>query len=195
MSDSSDKEIETELSALYRKRFDLKEKTLKELSMTLVRLKESAPKEIKLYYNIATFINVISYDTLIICNDIINTKNSWQRKHYSRQAALLIYETLIDIFELLGKDFRIIIDKVSSQEFESSIKEFRKTLNAFKADNFTKLQEIRNIATAHRDLNAMRQLRTILELDENYILRISLDFDRILLDLEKRLQQYCLKMF
>lgn len=179
---------EINVHELYEKRFKLKEQTLSILIKSLISLNKTAPKEIKVYFNIAAFINVISYDILVNCRDILTAESSWQKKHYSRQAALVIYESINDIFELLGKDFKTLTIKTLNKNSELNLNKFRSQLNHFKESYWKQLKEIRNAAIAHREQDAVKQLSSIISVDEEFILKITFEFETILHDLEKMLQ-------
>ncbi len=181
---------EIDVSEFYEDRFKLKEQTLSTLTKTIISLNDSAPKEFKVVFNIAAFVNVISYDILVICRDILIAESKWQKKHYSRQAVLVIYETINDLFEILGKDFKSLTMKIQNMDFQLDIKEFRSKLNQFKENHFSQLQTIRNASTAHREHDAVKQLTSILTIDEDSILEITFEFEGILHDLEKILQEF-----
>lgn len=179
-----------DVSDLFEKRFKLQEQTLSILANSLASLKDSAPNEIKVFFNVALFVNIISYDIKVICRDIIFATSKWHKRHYARQATLVVYESINDLFELLGKDFKSLTSKIPDPEFQTGITDFRAALNQFKKRHFKQLKDIRNNATAHRDKEALKQLTSILGIEEDSILKMTLEFEGILHDLEKLLQKF-----
>lgn len=179
-----------DVSDLYEKRFKVQEQTLSILAKSLASLRDSTPNEIKVLFNVALFVNIISYDTKIICRDLIFATSKWQKRHYARQAALVVYESINDLFELLGKEFKNLTSEIQDMEFQSGIKDFRARLNQFKKEHFKQLQNIRNNSTAHRDKNSLKQLTSILEIEDNSILKITFEFEGIIHDLEKLLHKF-----
>lgn len=178
----------SEVLELFNKRFKIKEKTLSTLYNANIFSQKNESKEIQLFFNLAAFVNILGYDILVISRDLIFAENKWQKKHYSRQATLIIYESINDLFELLGREFRNLTSKIHDDDFHLKVKGFRRKLNQYKEDNFQKLQEIRNSSIAHRDKDSLKQLYIIITIDEDYILKITLEFESLVHELENLLQ-------
>ena len=122
--------------------------------------------------------------------DLTFAENEWQKRYYARQASLIIYESLNDLFDLLGKDFKTIINtKLNNSELESKFLLIRKELNQFKDNNFNRLKEIRNVATAHRDNDILKQINLIAEISWSEVIGIVTVFDKILNKLGPLLQE------
>lgn len=182
--------VNTDITEIYKKRFRVKEKTLTILTNTLASLDETVPKEVKTFFNIANFVNIVSYDLMLIGRDLLFAERKWQKKHYSRQAALLIYETINDLFDLLGNDFKRLTEEIQDNNFELNMIEFRKKLNEFKVKNHVFLKEIRNITIAHRDKDSIKQINSIITIDDVGIIKITFEFEKILHELEENLQLF-----
>jgi hypothetical protein len=175
---------------LYEKRFKVQEQTLSTIIKTIVGLKVDSPSEIKVLWNIAGFVNIISYDIKVITRDMILAQDEWLKRHYARQACLIIYESINDLFELLGKDFRRILRAIQIDDLHLEFKAFRSDLNLFKDKYHKKLYTIRNMSIAHRDKQVLKQLSSIIQIDSNEILSITFEFEGILQNLEDFLQKF-----
>ncbi len=173
---------------LFEKRFKIQEQTLTTILGMNLGLKDKGPNDLKVWANMAGFINIISYDLKVITRDMIVAKDEWQKRHYARQSCLIIYESINDLFELLGKDFKRLLRTMQNNDLQLKIKKNRSDLNQFKDDYQKYLYTIRNTSIAHRDKEALKQLATIIHIDWNTIIRITLKFEEILQDLEKTLQ-------
>jgi len=126
----------------------------------------------------------------VLGQDLTFAENEWQKRYYARQASLIIYESLNDLFDLLGKDFKTIINtKLNNSELESKFLLIRKELNQFKDNNFNRLKEIRNVATAHRDNDILKQINLIAEISWSEVIGIVTVFDKILNKLGPLLQE------
>jgi hypothetical protein len=165
----TDKEFQELLSAKlasfeadFDKNFFTQEATLELLSLGVTISKAGEYKNNKLVWNVASFINISSYDLKVITKTLIFAKLEWEKRLFARHACLLIYETLNDLFDLLGKDFRkIIFELPEKAKYENDLKAIIKDLNVYKTTNFTRLQQIRNVTVAHRDQNTAEQLKVI----------------------------------
>ena len=115
-----------------------------------------------IFWNAAGFISMSSFDLKIIVKEMNFSTNEWAKRYFARQACQLIYELTNDLFEILNKDFEKEIAKLTNNEtIKTSLKNIRRELNQFKEIYFTKLKEIRNVASAHRDKDIFLQLEII----------------------------------
>lgn len=116
-------------------------------------------------------------------------KNEWQKRYYSRQASLIIYESINDFFDLLGKDFKKLISlKICDKKIEEELMIARKDLNSYKSKYFDKLKVIRNTAIAHRDNDSIKQIRTIIDICWSDTIEMVTSYDRILNQLGQTFQ-------
>lgn len=146
----------------FEKNFQTQEATLELLSLGVSVSDSMNYKSNKVVWNIACFINITSFDLKVIAKSLLFSKREWEKRLFARQASLLIYETMNDLFDLLGKDFRFIISALRDRnEFEISLKEIKKHLNDYKGLYFERLKEIRNVSIAHRDKDTIEQLKVI----------------------------------
>jgi hypothetical protein len=148
--------------SMFQKNFETQEKTLEEFIKGINHAQFNDFKDTKFIWNIAGFINIISFDLKVVGQDLLLAENEWQKRYYARQACLIIYESINDFFDLLGKDFKeIISSKICNSTIEEELKTIRKQLNSFKIEHFDNLQVIRNTAIAHRDSDILKQINTI----------------------------------
>jgi hypothetical protein len=165
----------------FEKNFFTQEATLELLSLG-VNLSDSLDyRNNKIIWNIACFVNIASYDLKIIVKAMVFSKREWEKRLFARQAALLVYETMNDLFDLLGKDFRKIVSTLTDKSlFEHSLKEIIKDLNVYKSSYFDKLKKIRNVSIAHRDKDTLEQLKTIQSIQWVESITMVSGFDKIL---------------
>lgn len=144
----------------------------------------------KLIWNIAGFINIVSYDIKIIGKDLTFAESEYQKRLYCRIASLIIYEAINDIFELLGRDFnKLFTVKILNKEIEQQLKIIKQNLNQYKSTNFEKLKAIRNVAIAHRDIDLLKQIEQIENINWSEIIGLLTEFDKILNALGGTIQQ------
>ncbi|TCC99535.1 hypothetical protein [Pedobacter hiemivivus] len=144
----------------------------------------------KIIWNAAAFINIVSLDLKHIVADLLLSEGNWKKRVHARHASMLIYESTIDLFSLMGKDFKHIIRKLSNYEsIESQLKEVRQQMNQFKTTHEKTLNEIRNVATAHRDQNVKLQFDTITQLSWFAVYKQAKELDEILNKLGPILQE------
>jgi hypothetical protein len=170
--------------------FKIQEKTLELLIKGVNHSEYNSLKDHRMIWNIAGFINIISYDLKVIGRDLFFTDNEWQKRYYARQASLIMYEGLGDLFILLGKDFKKLIStKFITSDFERQLKQIRTDLNIFKEQHNDRLKHIRNVAIAHRDNNILKQIETIQKIEWIETINTLKQFDNILNALGQVFQQ------
>ncbi|RKD88155.1 AbiU2 domain-containing protein [Mangrovibacterium diazotrophicum] len=146
-------------------------------------------KDTKLIWNIAAFTITISYDLKVIGQDLMLAENEWQKRLHARHACLIIYESINDFFDLLGKEFKTLVAiKICNEEIEEELNKVRSELNSYKRKYFNKLKEIRNTSIAHRDNDSLKQINTIINLSWSDTIELVTNFDIILTDLGKIIQ-------
>lgn len=180
LSENIQKQKES-LKLTFLKNFETQEKTLELLIKGINHAKFNEFEDTKFIWNIAAFINIISFDFKIVGQDLMFAENEWQKRYYARQACLIIYESVNDFFDLLGKDFRkLITANICNEIIERELKSIRKELNSFKANNFEKLKEIRNVVIAHRDNDSLKQIISIQNISWSETIGLVTNYDKIL---------------
>ena len=128
-------------------------------------------------FNISLFMLTVEYDMSSLKFMILFQTDNWNKKYLSRQLAILMYESTDDFLELLGKDYRDMINKLSNSEnLNQMLNEIAKELNQFKKKNKEILYDIRNYCGAHRDKNGHKQLAMINSIESNDMLDLAADF-------------------
>lgn len=174
------------LSLTYDKNFQTQEQTLDLIINSIKHAEFNSFHDNKLLWNIAGYINIISFDLKVIGRDLTFSQHEWQKRHYARQACLIIYESIDGLFELLGKEFKELTSKrLDISREQADLKEIRKDLNLFKETYSKKLVEIRNVAIAHRDNNVLKQIEIIQQINWYDTFQMISVFDRILNKLGK----------
>lgn len=185
---SFDKDLENLISkdranlmSIYDTNFQTQEQTFSLIVDSIEHAEFNNFNDNKLIWNIAGFINIISYDLKIIARDLTLAQTEWQKRHYARHACLIIYESIDSLFQLLGKDFRDLTQKrLNILELEEMLTEIREDLKLFKTNYSKKLYEIRNVAVAHRNNEVLKQVRIIKQINWNDTIQMISQFDNIL---------------
>jgi len=95
---------------------------------------------------------------------------------------MTLVECVEDTTQLLGKEFRQNLDKaITKNDYKQKLNPIVKALTEFKKKHERDLRDIRNIAAAHRDQDAARQLSTINKIDPKALQNLSLEFVELLL--------------
>lgn len=169
------------MTATYENNFKIQEQTLELIISGLRHTEYNDFKDSGLIWNIAGYVNIISYDLKIITKDLTFSRNEWQKRHYSRQACLIIYESIDDLFKLLGKEFvELTKTRLDIAELQADLKEIRTDLNTFKSGYFEKLKNIRNVSIAHRDNQVLNQIELIQQINWSDSIGMIMQYDVIL---------------
>lgn len=135
----------------------------------------------KLIWNAAGAINIISLDLKHLVADMMLTENEWKKRLHGRTVSMLIYESLNDVFEILGKDFKAIIQNLPNfPSINKDLTSIKKQLNDFKDKYFEILKRIRNVVIAHRDRDIQLQIQTITNMGWLTVFNCAQEFDKIL---------------
>jgi hypothetical protein len=193
----TDKELEklivkqkNSLRLSFKKNFETQQNTLGIFLKAINHADRNGFGDTKLIWNIAGFINIVSLDLKIVGQDLTFAEDEWQKRYYARQACLIIYESLNDLFDLMGKDFKdLISDKIKNDSINGELNRIRKDLNDFKNVHFDTLKEIRNTSIAHKDNNIISQIEIIKNINWSDTIGLITQFDKILNDLGSLFQK------
>lgn len=179
-----EKELDKKKSSIlqdYEKNFLTQEQTLDQIVIGIEHTEYNNFKDNKLIWNIAGNVSIISYDLKIIVRDLTFATSEWQKRHYGRNACLLVYESLDDLFDLLGKDFNELTkNRLDIADLQNDLKIIRADLNNFKAIYSEYLKTIRHFTTAHRDKEVLKQVYIIKQINWSQCLQMALSFNQIL---------------
>lgn len=132
-------------------------------------------------WNLSGFIMTISMDLKTCMFGILSTQNEWIRRFNLRQSCMIIYESINDLFELIGKKLRDIIDEYFQETvLQIEYNQIRSQLKSFKQQHLERIKEIRNTSTAHKDHEVKNQLSSILNLNLSTNFNMINAFDDIL---------------
>lgn len=172
------------LEKKYIQNFEVQEKTLSFLVYGLEHANYNNFNTVSAIWNISGYVNLISYDLKIIGRDLTFAEKDWQKKLYARQAYLLIYESMNDILQLLGKNLRVAISNFADFEiYKLKIQVITSRLNTFKSNYETIIKTVRHTAIGHRDKDMLIQLKSIESIVWYNSIQIVTEFDSILNDL------------
>jgi hypothetical protein len=159
--EKSVKEQEISLKETFSKNFETQQQTLELFKKSLEHCDFNNFTDNKLIWNLACYINIVSFDLKIVGENLFLCTNDWGKRYFARQSALIIYEALNDIFELCGKNFRNILGRFSTTDkLKAELKNLTTELNGYKQKYFEDLKYIRNNCSAHREKDSIEQIAT-----------------------------------
>lgn len=179
-----------DLNNTFKKSFGEQEELIKVFIESIKHCDFNKYSDDKVIWNAAGYVNLISLDLKHFSRDLTFADDNWGKRIYGRMISMLIYESMNDLLELLGKDFREILKKLSTKiELNLELNAISKRLNEYKSKNFERLKDIRNIATAHRDKDIIEQINMIRSIGWIELIELVASYDKILNDLGHFLQK------
>ncbi|HTA62990.1 MAG TPA: hypothetical protein VK835_11060 [Bacteroidia bacterium] len=164
------------------------EKTIEEIVNGVKHAEASGFKDTKTLWNIAGYLNITSYDLQIIARDLMFSRNEWQKRVYARQACLIIHESSKNLLVLFGKDFiELTRNRLDISEFQNNLNNIKKDLKKFTDTYYEDLVKIRNVATAHRENDVLKQIEIIHQINWSVSLSIISKFNNIINNLSRAL--------
>ena len=116
--------------------------------------------------NAMLFVLLLDLDLSVVLFDQAAEDDGPKKDVYSKALALLVWEGLDDVPSVLGKGFRLALSKLNAPaDLASRIGEPVSQIAALKRAHSKVLNEIRDVAAAHRDHNAVVQLALLESLD------------------------------
>lgn len=126
--------------------------------------------------NLIQYIELMAYDVLCLCEDMLTTRSRWKKKLYARLIAITIFESMNDLAFLLGKPFKEKLINIRLPNFDTNRRTVHKEIVEFNKAHNDRLKKIRNTVIGHRDHNAEMQIDIIKSLRPGDIYRVSADF-------------------
>lgn len=141
-------------------------------------------------WNLSGFIMTTSMDLKTCMFGILSSENEWIRRFNLRQSCMIIYESINDLFDMIGKKLRDIIDEnFPETTIQLEFNQIRSDLKSFKQQHIERIKEIRNTSTAHKDHEVKIQMSSILNLTLNTNFNMINSFDDILNQLGVTIQK------
>ena len=179
-----------ELENNFNNNFDIQEKTLSIIVGGLEHANFNSFTTASIIWNISGYLNLVSYDIKIIGRDLMFAEKDWQRKLHARQAYLLIYESMNDFLELLGKPLRKAISEFADADiYRQEVQAIASQMNKFKAEHESTIKSVRHSAIGHRDKDMLTQLQAIQSISWLEATRILSKYDAIVRELGVVCQQ------
>lgn len=104
------------LRASFRNNFRTQESTLAIILEAKEHTDANHMENHSIFWNAAGFINLCSFDLKIVVPEMTFSTNEWSKRYFARQTCQLLYELVNDLFEILGKEFRIKLDSLSDRK-------------------------------------------------------------------------------
>lgn len=129
--------------------------------------------------NLTQFSVLWNLDLRALLEEIQSRKHGWKKKLAARYLALMIYECLEDLPELMGKRLRLALDAHPRRaELGPRARELAKELSLMKKAHGVTLKHVRSIIGAHRHLDAQEQIETLQSFKAKRIEALGYDFLR-----------------
>lgn len=163
---------------------------LESISATRQKAEKIQFEHVVRLYNASQFCLICELDLSILVFDLSMADTQWRKKLYARLLAMTLVECVEDITQLLGKEFRLSLDKaIAKNDYKQKLNPIVKALIEFKKKHECDLRDIRNIAAAHRDQDAARQLSAINKINPKTLQNLSLEFVELLLPFNKMMTE------
>ena len=180
---------ESSLRESWKGKCETLERTLEVISEGVKEAKRQKIKSVEFIWNLAGYINTVSFDLAVAGESLMFENDSWKRRYYSRMAAVNIFEASLDLPNMAGRKFRKEVATLpNGDEFIKHLGAKLKKVSKFKSENSGWLKEIRIYCSAHRDQDLGEQLRIVFDISPAKILRVMAEFDNILNELGNILQ-------
>lgn len=141
-------------------------------------------------WNFAAFINLISMDLKTLQIGLYFAETEWQKRFYARFLYTLVYESIHDILDFFGKDFKNLLKtKYYSKLDNITLKDLRKRINNFKVEYIGLAHKIRNNTFAHKDHEVLSQIDIITNINWFKTIETAITFESILNDIGNYLQK------
>jgi len=170
-----------ELRGNWREKQQHDEELLVVMKNALFEARAKGLTKVESIWNAVAYITLVSYDMAVLGELQMFEESEWKRRFHARSAAILIFEALDDLPDLLGKGFRQSTMMLPDGEnLLRDVNKAQKKLSRIRNDHSSELKEIRNYMGAHRDHSAYGQLNVVFDLQPSRIFRLSADFDAAL---------------
>lgn len=181
---------ESSLKASWKGKHETLERTLEVIVEGVKEARRQKIKSVELIWNLAGYINTVSFDLAVTGELLMFESDSWKRRYFARMTAVNIFEASLDLSNMAGKELRKEASSLTGgDDFIKDLSVNLKKLSKFKADNSGWLKEIRLYCAAHRDQNLGEQLRVVSEISPTKVMSVMAEFDAILNELGGVLQK------
>jgi hypothetical protein len=136
-------------------------------------------------FNASLYVLLFDRDFSSLKDFFLGADNDWDRKMVGRQMAVMLYGGAKDLTdELLDQKFRMILaNNDISEKTRTDLDAVRSRLTTFRKTHAKRLNELRNVMAAHRDKDALAQLRMVDELHPMEVYETSVEFWAVIRDL------------
>ncbi|MFN8560022.1 MAG: hypothetical protein U0531_22590 [Dehalococcoidia bacterium] len=183
--------MSTEFDAEFDKRrhefettFAAKHQRLAEMTLVLSRsLAESRRRGWATHaslWNPALYLNIAAHDLSVLVLQVCAEREDWARRLAARHLALLLYETVEDLRQLLGKPLRQPLEELGLlAALDADLRATREPLEVFWREHAADLKILRTTASAHHDHDGLALLDAIQGIDIDAVITLGLALGRI----------------
>lgn len=145
-------------------------------------------------YNAGLFVVLLEQDLSAYSTALYYANSKYHQQFAARGMAVLLYEGAEDIPTVFGKNYREALrDLQLADSWLQALNTSTAGFNKFKQEHATFLKDIRNYVGAHREQNALAQLKVLESLDHMAVYRLGATFSeplRSLVNFQIALLQY-----
>lgn len=158
-----------------RERKRLLDATLKTVAFETARARKNGFETVSHVMNLGLFFLIAERDIQAVKVDALTHPDPWRRSLAARVMLLTIHE--LDIDKAAGSKLRQSFqDGRVPEELQSAVTEAMRTIRKAQTRAQRQFAELRNSTIAHRDADAVRQYRDIVEIDGLEVTNIAAEF-------------------
>lgn len=155
-----------------------------EMRKTLEFIRQRGWKTHESIWNACLFLNRVSHDHSMLLVSLAKERDEDERRLTARKLALVLYEIAEDLPAVFGKAFRLSIETLRvPTELLSPLNDSTRKVGSFWRDHRSLLKQLRTVAAAHRDHDAVVLCNTIEGIDLFHLLKISLELGNMMNEL------------
>lgn len=172
------------LKSDFEKGFRELEPCMKVIENSIRHAQSNGFDEVKIIWNAMGYINLLCYDLKVVSYALVFEEKEWNKRYFSRQTCLIIYETLQNSPKVFDKDFFETINKLSNaNEFLNDYKAVNEKLKNYKKKNLNKLNHIRNKVAAHIEKDCLDSISIISTINTSDVIIETMEFHNIMCEL------------
>lgn len=172
------------IDIMFKKKADYYDETLRIFDKYREAIYWTESELLKWFSDFAIFTLLGSYDLFIIICDYHKSIKKFQQTYYARQASLVCFELLDDISQHFNKNFNeLMLNKIKDSSINEEYKRLSKAFNKMRNDDGAKFKTIRDYTIAHRDHNISKQIEIMNDMDNEWIIKFSLEYLKVIEEL------------
>ena len=155
---------------------------------TLKQSTDANAKNIKTIFNVGLYLLLFDQDLAYFTEDLVQAIGDRRRAFIAKHEAMLLYEAAEDVRQLLGREFREALKALKvPPDIVDRINLITTDCNKFWNKHREFLKTIRNVLSAHRELDALAYADDLDNLKPLDVMTVAVEFSALLESLIKEL--------